>query len=220
MSRSKLLKIHETTKLFYDEYPYKLSILNSLGHIFREKNFKSARDQLDELQLMYERSEPLVRGSHRVKTYDVDTFKECKKLFAEFTSRDDYKLRIENPVIQVYSHDRDWLIKLASIVDVPLQFFEPKTVLEKNTILVSTPTNYEYKVTLSTTPDPGLATWILNNPTLAKAGPVFLEEVRNSGYTKGLYFYVRDEKILNLVNLMLGKSSRIDKLVYKQDLDK
>lgn len=214
------MRIRETIKLFYDEYPYKLSILNPLGHIFREKNFKQARDNLDELQLMYERSEPLVRGSHRIKTYDVSTFKESKRLFAEFTSRDDYKLRIENPVIQIYSHDRDWLIKLSKLVEAPLEFYEPKSVLAKNTILVNKPVEYEYRVTLSTSPDPGLANWIKNNPTLAKAGPIFLEEVSNKGYSKGLYFYVRDEKILNLVNLMLGKSSRVDKLVYKQDLDK
>lgn len=214
------MRTRETIKLFYDEYPYKLSILNSLGHIFREKNFKNARDNLDELQLMYERNEPLVRGSYRIKTYDVDTFKEAKKLFAEFTSRDDYKLRVENPVLQLYAHDRDWLLKISKLVEAPLEFFEPKAILTKNTILVNKPIEYEYRVTLSSIPDPGLATWIINNPTLAKAGPIFLEEVSNRGYSKGLYFYVRDEKILNLVNLMLGKSSRVDKLVYKQDLDK
>lgn len=214
------MKRRETKKLFYDEYPYKLSILNPLGDIFREKNFKNARAELDQLQLQYERNEPLVRGSFRLKTYDLETFQECKFLYKEFIKRDDYKIRIEFPNLQLYSIDRDWLINLSKMVKLPMAFYEPSTILEKNTILVDKPTSYNYRITLNSNPDPNLASWIEKNPKLAKAGPVFLEDVAANSYCKGLYFYVRDEKILNLVALMLGKTSRIDKIVYKQDLDK
>lgn len=214
------MKYLETRKLFYDEYACKLSFYNSLAHIFREKNFKFARDELDQLQLMYERNEPLKLGSLRTKTYDVDTFKECKILFKEFTSREDYKIRIESPNVQVYSNDKEWLVKLASIIKKPSEFYQPSIVLEKNTILVDKPINYDYRITVGSKVDPALARWITANPTLAKAGPVFLEEVKNNGYCNGLYFYARDAKVLNLVSLMLGKTCRVDKIVYKQDLDK
>lgn len=214
------MRYRETKKLFYDEYPYKLSIYNALGHIFREKNFKFARDELDQLQLLFERNEPLVRGSFRQKYYDSDTFQEAKVLYKELTSRDDYKIRIENPNLQLYSHNKDWLLKIARMVRFPVDFFEPKAVLTKNVIIVDNPSEYNYRITLGSKVDPGLARWIEANPKLSKAGPVCLEEIKNNGYVKGLYFYVRDEKILNLVNLMLGKSCRVDKIVCKQDLDK
>lgn len=214
------MRHRETKKLFYDEYLYKLSVLNSLGHIFREKNFKHARDELDQLQLQYERNEPLTRGSFRKKTYNLETFQECKLLYKELSKRDDYKLRIENPSLHLYSNNKDWLISISKLVKTPISFYEPKRILEKNTILVDKPTAYEYRITLNSNPDPNLAQWIIKNPNLAKAGPVFLEEVANNGYSKGLYFYVRDEKILNLVALMLGKTTRVDKIVYTQDLDK
>ena len=214
------MRLRETKKLFYDEYPYKLSLYNALGHIFREKNFKFARDELDQLQLLYERNQPLIRGSFRQKHYDIETFEEAKILFKELTKTDDYKIRVENPNLQLYSHNKEWLLSIAKIVRHPVDFFEPEAVLTKNVIVVDTPTDYSYRITLGAKVDPGLARWIEANPKLAKAGPVCMEEIKNNGYVKGLYFYVRDEKILNLVNLMLGKSSRIDKIVCKQDLDK
>jgi len=218
--RKNLLKYLETTKLFYDIYPYKLVFHNSLGYIFREKKFNFARDELDSLQLLYEKGEPLVRGSYRQKTYDISTFEECKILYREFTKRDDYKIRVENPSIQLYSHDLDWLEKIGKLVKNAYAIYKPRVPLTKNTIIIQHPSEYTYKITLPAKVDPSLSKWIRNNPSLAKAGNTCLEEISNNGYVKGFYFYVRDEKILGLVNLMLGKSCRVDKLVYSPNLDK
>ena len=214
------MKTLETKKLFFNEYPYKLGVYNPLAHIFREKKFRFAREELSRLELLYELDRPLVTGTFRKKEYDAKTFFECKWLYKELIKRNDYKIRVEYPSIQLYSHDKDWLHYIAKYVKQPTAFYEPPVVLAKNTILVEKPTNYEYRITLNSRPDPSLANWIISNPKLAKAGPVFLEEVAKKGYSNGLYFYVRDDKVLNIVGLMLGSSSRIDKIVCKQDLDK
>lgn len=214
------MKLCETKKLFYNEYPYKLGIFNSLAHIFREKKFRFAREELSRLEVMYEMNKPLILGSYRKKEYDLKTFFECKWLYKELILRDDYKIRVEYPYIQIYSCDKEWLIHLSQNVIAPSDFYEPAAVLTKNTVIVERPTDYNYRITLRSRPDPSLAKWIEANPKLAKAGPVFLDEVAKKGYSRGLYFYVRDEKVLNIVGLMLDGSSRIDKIVCKQDLDK
>lgn len=214
------MKTLETKKLFFNEYPYKLGVYNPLAHIFREKKFRFAREELSRLELMYELDRPLVTGTLRKKEYDAKTFFECKWLYKELIKRNDYKIRVEYPSIQLYSHDKDWLHYIAKHVKCPIAFYEPPVILSKNTILVEKPTNYEYRITLNARPDPSLANWIISNPKLAKAGPVFLDEVSKKGYSNGLYFYVRDDKVLNIVGLMLGSSSRVDKIVCKQDLDK
>jgi len=214
------LRICETKKLFYNEYPYKLGIYNSLAYIFREKNFRFAREELSRLEVMHEMNKPLVLGSFRKKEYDLKTFFECKWLYKEFTLRDDYKIRTEYPYIQIYSTDKAWLLYISKNVNAPWEFYEPPAVLLKNTVIMERPSDYNYRITLRNRPDPSLAKWIEANPKLAKAGPVFLDEVTKKGYSRGLYFYVRDEKVLNIVGLMLGGSSRIDKIVCKQDLDK
>ena len=42
----------------------------------------------------------------------------------------------------------------------------------------------------------------------------FLQEVKNNGYVNGMYFYVRDEKVLQLVQLIIGGNiKRVDKFI-------
>ena len=52
--QKKLLKKHETTKLFYNKYLYRLGIRNPLASIFRNKNFAYASTILDQLQQDFE----------------------------------------------------------------------------------------------------------------------------------------------------------------------
>ena len=138
----KQLRKSETTKLFYDEFPYKLVINNSL--------------------------------------------------------------RVSNPRMNVYSHDRDWLLMLSVKINSACEFYEPSkqhlSMLSKNVILLDTIPEYEYKITLGDRCDSNLANWIVNNPDKAKAGPVCLSTIARGAYTNGLYFYARDEKILQLLN--------------------
>jgi hypothetical protein len=215
------LKVLETTKLFYNEYPYKIVLRNALGHIFRDKNYKVSRDILDSLQLKYEKGEPLTWGSYLVKQYEVDTFIEAKYLYSEFIKFNNYKIRIENPIMQIYSSDLNWLKKIAKNVSGCYELWEPTTVLSKNTIVVSKPTPFQYRVTIqSNQKNPNLATWITNNPDKAKGGRKLLSELTRDGLVRGLYFYVRDEKVLNLLGLMLSHPFRVDKVITKQDNDK
>ena len=52
-------------------------------------------------------------------------------------------------------------------------------------------------------------------------GKIALDGLENYGYLNGLYMYLRDDKILNLVTLLAGQSIRsVEKLVYKGDIDK
>ena len=57
------MKKFDTVKLFYDEYPYKISVTNSLCHLFRDKNLSFAKAELDALQHQYEEGNSLVRKS-------------------------------------------------------------------------------------------------------------------------------------------------------------
>lgn len=213
----------ETVKLFYDEYPYKLVISNSLAHIFRSKNLAFAKSELDNLQYLYDTGQPLLRKNrYREKTIDPEIFFEARKLYIEFSKHPDFKLRIENPKMQIYSHDYDWLIYMSSNFDNTLEFWEPNnlSILEPKVILVHGPVDFEYKITMDLGVDSALAKWIRENPSKAKAGEVCLQTIETNGFTKGLYFYVRDQKILHLLNLFIGKIQRIDKLVSIAKSDK
>ena len=43
---------------------------------------------------------------------------------------------------------------------------------------------------------------------------MFLQEVKNNGYVNGMYFYVRDEKVLQLIQIIIGGNiKRVDKFI-------
>ena len=216
---------YETPKLFYDKYPYKLVIRNSLAIIFREKNFNFAKEVLDDLQHQFEKGEPLIRKSvYRQFSIDNNEFFECQRLYKEFRSTShSYRIRVENPKIQIYSDNKNWLIGLAEKCTDPREFWAP-TVNEliPNTILVDKPVTHEYKVTLSDRKvDPGFIIWIEKNPDKIKIGNTCKNAIQNNMYCTNYYFYIRDERVLNLVKLIIGASiRRIDRMICKQDIDK
>lgn len=213
----------ETVKLFYDEYPYKLVVRNGLSHIFRDKNLPVAKQEIDKLQDLLVKGKPLVRNTFlRTEPVELQTFLEAQKLYIEFIQANDYKLRIQNPLMQIYSHNYKWLLSIANKIKNCIEIWEPNpnVQLEPNIILIDKPTQFRYKVTLGLGVDPGLANWITNNPDKAKAGETCLKEIANKGYTKDFYIYVRDEKILQILNLFVSNMPRVDKLVYATKTDK
>tara|TARA_B110000503_G_scaffold24189_1_gene38075 strand:- start:148 stop:735 length:588 start_codon:yes stop_codon:yes gene_type:complete len=193
--------------------------------LFRDKNLSRAREDLDVLQEKYERNDPLDSGKgFRRNNITADEFIEAKNLYIELCKQDDFKLRISIPYMQIYSHDYDWLTVLSYKIKSTHEFWEPKLgdlhKLNKNIIIVNNPVEYTYKVTLGQSCDKNLAAWIRNNPNKAKAGNICLNTIEHSGYVRGLYFYARDEKIVQLLNLFVTKLARIDKLVYNTNIDK
>lgn len=217
------MQTYETVKLFYDEYPYKIVIRNGLVRIFREKNLAHAKSVLDNLQNMYDTNSPLqITRFRRIENISHSTFIEAKNLYIELSQNIDYKLRVENVRMQVYSHEYSWLQMLSQKFNAT-EFWQPRVDIDelgKNTIIVNTPPLYQYKVHLGTNVDPNLAQWIVTNPGKARAGTTCLDAIKQGHYCKGLYFYVRDDKILQLLNLFIGKVQRIDKLVYIAKTDK
>ena len=192
--------------------------------MFRDKNLSFAKAELDALQHQYEEGNSLVRKSWSKEIHiEKNSFFEAKNLYIEFCKQKDFKLRVQGYNMQIYSHDYEWLQYLADkFSNICTEFWEPinEALLKPNVIITDTKVEYEYKVTMDLDVDPNLANWIINNPSKAKAGSVCLDTIKNNGFTKGLYFYVRDEKILQLLNLFIGKIQRIDKIVSSDNSDK
>jgi len=219
------LKKHNTVKLFYNEYANKLVLRNQLAHLFREKQWAHTKNSLDRLQREFETGNNLewVRGQ-RVERIDVRQFQEAQILFNELYRKDDIKIRVENPRMQVYSNDYKFLERLSSKVFNCLELWsisDEVELLPENTIVLERPTPYEYRVTLASWTHPELANWIENNLDKIKIGSRCLNAVRNNHYTQGLYFYVLSERYLSMLQLVSHKSiQRVDKIIYKQNLDK
>ena len=213
----------ETTKLFYGAYLYKLSIRNQIASSFREKNLPLARRDLDTLQRMYEEGSPLLLITGlRSRTVTKQHFIEASKLYNHFTKNEDYKLRVEQNTMSIYSNNLNWINTIIKEIDLEnlISLHEPDTnfvsKLTANTIIVSQSNGYEYKVTLGNIASgETFGKWAINNPNLIKIGPALKDALLNNGYVSGMYFYARDSRTLQLCNLMITNIRRIDKLVVK-----
>jgi hypothetical protein len=123
--------------------------------------------------------------------------------------------------MNVYSNDISWLNTIIydignSINLISLHEPNPDYVLTPDTILVDKSNGYQYKVTLGNDcGDETFGMWASNNPNLIKIGPKLQQELFVNGYVSGMYFYARDDRTLQLCNLMLSNIRRIDKLVVK-----
>ena len=75
------MRTYDTTKLFYDQYVYKLVFTNGLSSIFRNKNLTYARKILDRLDSAEQAGKPLaVQRMRRVEPVSVTNFVDAKKL--------------------------------------------------------------------------------------------------------------------------------------------
>ena len=229
-------KLCETTKLHYGEYLYKLVLSNQLNTIFRTElqrhgKLGFAKEQLNNLREKYIQGEPLEEQVYRtVRIIPNDDYLDALDIYAVLKFGDDYKLRVDPwRRLSIYSNDKELLKKITRKMRVSnLEFWEPATesinalLNEKNIILVDTLPEMSIKVTLGTrSVDPSFANWLKANTDKSRVGPIALASIEEGTYLNGLYFYIRDEKVLSLVNMMAGHNiRRIDKLVYKQNIDK
>jgi hypothetical protein len=200
--------------------------MNSLGLIFRGKNFAYAGEVLDQLQQDYEKGAPLVRKSWSKEVrIPPEHFTDCQIIYNTCQKWDDFLFRIEGPNFGIYSNVQEDLIRLSNRLQTVIEFHAPDPsiadVLVKNVIVVETEPEYEYKVYLSDSAVPGFAVWAETNKDKVKLGPKLKLNIGSKGYLRGFYFWCKNEKVLLLVKMIIGGSiQRIDKLVSKAKLDK
>lgn len=202
---------------------------NKAAAIFRNKNLSYARQVLDSMQTKYIENEPLMlkRGFRR-DIISEQQFFDAKKLLHFLSSRDDYRLRVELCNLSIYSCDHAWLDSVAKSLssESVKEFWQPdssvENLLAKNIIVLQENLGYSYRITLgrSRVDTRAFANFIENNEHLVRVGPILKQELEDRGFVDGMYFYARDDKTVQLCYLMLDNIRRIDKVLYKQDIDK
>jgi len=220
------MKKCDTTKLFYDEYPYKIVVVNGLAAIFRDMKYTYSKEVLDDLQHKAENGDQLyISKFNKREIISSETFSYASKIYACLTDpkAPKHKLRIEHPHMQIYSNDYDWLKTIGKKINA-IEIWEPNAdvapLLDKNVVVTKTKPPFPIRVTLGSECDPSFADWIMNNSDKAWAGYMCLENIKSYGYARGMYFYVRDEKVLSLITLFVKKFARVDKIIYIENIDK
>lgn len=198
-----------------------------MAKIFRENNLAGAREILDNLSYQDQRGHTMTMISWgRQEPISPSSYHDAEMIWDQLVRTEcEYRIRVEHPRIIIFSTDREWLSSIAEKALDPLEFWEPSSkyldlIQDGETELIDRSLPYKFKVYIKDRTDPSLADWISKNPDKAHAGDTCLQHIRDGHWLGGLYFYVRDEKVLSLTSFMMGKPQRIVKIVSKQDLDK
>ena len=230
------LKQFESSKLFYSEYLYKLVFRNELNTIFRNELQKKeklsyARSQLDSLTEQYRNNYPLYKKTWRTDVpVEITDYFDAMTVYSALKKSNEYKIRIDPySTITLFSNNKDFLLTIGNKLKTSsVEFYQPNPkhidILKSKTKIqiIDQPTELPIKVWFNSTRiSTDFANWLRANNDKCKIGTVALQSLEDYGYLNGLYIYLRDEKILNLVTLLAGASIRsVEKLVYRGDIDK
>ena len=228
-------RLCETKKLHYGKYLYKLCVQNPIAPWFRTEFQRSGKlsalkRKLDEYQVLHDAGQQLYKQIFRsqVEIKDEEFF-DAKNMYAILYDAKDYKIRVERwNGLHIYSNDKDFLLNIVNKMVVSVvEFWEPKTesinrlLNEKNIVLVDKVPEHPIKITFNYKRiDSNFSKWLLANTDKSTAGTKTINNI-SSGYAAGNYIFVRDDKVLSMVDLIVGHNiQRIERLVYSDNIDK
>jgi len=209
---------------------------NELNVIFRNELQKKeklsyARSQLDALTEQYRNNNPLYKKAWRTDvSVDINDYFDAMAVYNTLKKTDEYKIRIDPySSVTLFSNNKDFLLELGNKLKTDsAEFHQPNPdyidILKSNAkiqivdVLPKLPIKVWFNSNRINT---DFANWLRANNDKCKIGTIALESLEDYGYLNGLYIYLRDEKVLNLVTLLAGSSIRsVEKLVYRGDIDK
>lgn len=147
----------------------------------------------------------------------VNDLHDAQKMFRAM-AKNPHKIRVEGRFVQLYAEHKDWIERLSHQIKA-YEWWEPEGLLQPNTVVMGeTMAGWEYRITIGRNIPNSFGNWALKNIDKIKCGTKFKEALDNNAlhWLTGLYFYVRSDKMLNLVSLILGPSiAQIDKIIIE-----
>lgn len=204
-------KFEETTKLFWNEYNYKIVLVTTYATIFRNSRIHKINDSL---QVIRKR---LAASSND----DPDAVLAPElELISLINSMSDYKIRSSYPYVSIYTNNLIDVNKLEKYGE----FYKSLKLLSKpknankhilpNTI-ISKNSDFKFKVIIGYSKSyyNNFAAWAVNNDKI-KITKHLLYKMKNNSYFSTAYFYVKDGKSLTMVKMFLGSNIRtVEELV-------
>lgn len=122
----------------------------------------------------------------------------------------DYMLRVEGRTIAIFSNDSTWLKTITDKI-ICKEIWMPDGDEHANTLLQNVnlvtkrgPDDFIYKVYFDDFVDPAFAKFCRSNPDKIKIGDTAIYSVENKHFVRGMYFWAKNDKILNLASLACG----------------
>lgn len=192
------------------KYQYKVVLVSPGAHWFRGKNLKLVEQKLlDEKVCKYWLTDPAGENKKFVKDL-VETFKQF--------NLDEYDIRIEMPLINVYTNNKTQVETLTAVNPNFVKFVslpnKTSPTLKQGQIIVKN-LDFDYKVFMGSTRRDykDFLNWSVNNDKV-KITKKCTKDLNLSRSFGGSYFYVKGEKNLTVVKMFLGSDiSRVEHII-------
>lgn len=164
-------------------------------------------------------------------TFTYNDYVEANTLYQILSNNPEPMIRIEySECLKIYSNDKEFLLGLAKKLRV-VEFAEPgeklEALLEGNpNVLLTTKSGYDYKILFKSgyyknSPFSAFAKWCKSNSSKVRITDQTLRLLEDQKSVDGRYFFVKDDKTLTVINLMIGPYlGKTFKLINKAEIDK
>lgn len=211
--------LYKTTKrLFQGKYQYKIVLVCSGAHYFRNGDMDAALMALKEIDITKASSNIHPHyGAFRAGPKTKEDLDYCFRLQKQLKKLTDIDIRVESPWITIYANSRSIVDNLAKIDSSKVKYISippENTALTKNTVIMPK-MPFEYRVTMGKTTQPydAFVQWATGNAKLklTKSCRQDLEKSRSWG---GTHFYISGDNNILMAKMHLGSSiNKIERII-------
>jgi hypothetical protein len=192
-----------------DQYGYKAVLIVPAAQWFRSKNFEFTEEKLRDVNVNINNT------TSRIRT--PGDLEYAKKVCAALQSLSDYDIRVETPLISVYTNNSQDIDKLCNIDLNRVKYISkpPANGISKNTVIMEQE-GWDYKITLGRTRQSyeNFVEWAENGKDLVKLTGGSKRALLRNGHWGGSHFYIKNEKALLMAKVFLSEGiSRVDQVV-------
>ena len=201
MKLDKKIQTKYTTRIFCKKYRYKIVLKTKGCGWFRSNNLDMVTTNL---ALQDDNKKPpwIASLSKQERLY-------VSKLHKILKSSDDYEIRVENPLLSLYTNTKSLVETLANLdVDSVKYVSYPKPGSEElleNSYVITKRLDFDYKITMGRTRQnfTSFVDWC-NGKEKVRLTKRAIKDLSKDHSWGGYYFYVKDDKTLTVVKIFLG----------------
>ncbi len=208
-----------TSKLFFDRYVNKISLITVLASEFRYKNLPRTISKISALAKQIEGSKAgrVQVGYYHKKTISVDDIFYVNKLCDILKTETDYAIRVEGNCLGVYTNNDNVVIDIEKLGKIK-EISKPSSDKIKNFLLtnpnsiIAKKYTHKYRVTVNPLRDASESfhQWAEKIPSI--------KLLKRTYHTEG-YFYAANEKTLGMCKIFLGsRIRRVDEMFLESEI--
>lgn len=203
--------IKETRKLFKDTYQYKAVLVSPGSTFFRGGDLTASLALLSELV----ETAQLLRT--KIKTHE--NLQYCLDVAKTLLLSNDYEIRVEYPLLTVYSNSKSTIDALVAIDESCVKYISvpPAGGNLVEGVVIMPKIDFEFKVTLGSSKQDNstFVTWADNNSKVKLTNSARRDLGKNVSWG-GAHFYVTGDNNLLMSRMMLGGCiNKVEKIVKK-----